>query len=159
MIRHAEPEDAKGIHDVALKSWKDTYSHILTEETIEDTINDWYSIEDLRKQTKHPVFYVAEVEEDLVGFVHITLEDQEATLHRIYIDPDYQGQGIGSRLYEKAEEEIREYADKVKLEVFAENRKGNNFYEKEGFKEEKTEEINFKGQKAMQKVLIKNLDN
>ena len=39
-IRHAEPEDAEEIHDVALKSWKDTYSHILTEETIENVIEN-----------------------------------------------------------------------------------------------------------------------
>lgn len=46
MIRHAETEDAEEIRDVALKSWKDTYSQILSEEAIEEVIDDWYAVED-----------------------------------------------------------------------------------------------------------------
>lgn len=80
MIRHAEPSDAEGIHDVALKSWKDTYSHILSEEAIEGVIDDWYSVEDLKEQTEHPIFYVAEKSDEVVGFVHATVEDEKATL-------------------------------------------------------------------------------
>lgn len=155
MIRHAEPEDAEEIHDVALKSWKDTYSHILSENTIEEVIEDWYSVEDLRNQTEHPIFYLAVKEDKIVGFVHATVEDGKATLHRIYLDPEHQGQGIGSKLYEKVENDIKKKADKIELEVFAENDKGNSFYQKQGFKQEKKEQIKFKGEKVQQKTLVK----
>lgn len=111
MIRHAKLEDAEEIHDVALKSWKDTYSHILSEDIIKEVIEDWYSVEDLQEQTEHPIFYVAEESDGVVGFVHATVEGRKATLHRIYLDPEYQGQGIGSNLYEKAENDIRQKAD------------------------------------------------
>jgi ribosomal protein S18 acetylase RimI-like enzyme len=140
-IRHAEPEDAEKIHDVALKSWKDTYSHILSEKTIEEVIEDWYSIEDLREHTEHPIFYVAENGEEVIGFVHATVENKKATLHRIYLDPEYQGQGIGSKLYEKTENDLKQDADKIGRELLAENKKGNNFYQKQGCKESETEDI------------------
>lgn len=157
MIRHAKPEDAGEIHNVALKSWKDTYSHILSEDVIKEVIEDWYSVEDLREQTEYPIFYVAERSGEVVGFVHATVEDGKATLHRIYLDPEYQGQGIGSKLYEKAENDIEQKADKIELEVLAENKKGNSFYQKQGFKEQETEKIELKGEKAKQKILIKRL--
>lgn len=156
-IRPAEPEDAEEIHEVALKSWKDTYIQIFSEETIEEIIGDWYGIEDLREQAEHPMFYVAEIDEQVTGFVHISVEGRKATLHRIYLDPEYQGEGIGSKLYEKVESEIEEEADSIELEVLAENEKGNNFYRKHGFEEQETEEIELKGEKAEQKIMVKHL--
>lgn len=159
MIRHAETEDAEEIHDVALKSWKDTYNRILSEEAIEEVINDWYSVEDLREQTEHPIFYVAEKQDKVVGFVHATVEDGKATLHRIYLNPEHQGQGIGSKLYEKAENDIKEKADKIELEVLAKNQKGKSFYQKQGFREVESEEVELSGEKALQKVLVKDLDD
>lgn len=110
-----------------------------------------------KKQTEHPIFYVAEESEEVVGFVHATVEYGKATLQRIYLDPEYQGQGIGSELYRKAEDDIKEGADKVELEVLAENQKGNSFYRKQGFKEQKTEEVRLKGERAEQKILVKSI--
>ena len=160
MIRHAKPEDAKVIHDVALKSWKDTYSQILSVETIEMVIDKWYSLDDLREQTSHPIFYVAEEEDEVVGFVHASVSEGKATLHRIYLDPKYQGQGIGSRLYITAENDIKDAeAVKIELEVLANNQKGNNFYQKQGFEEQETEQVEFDGEKVCQKILTKSLEN
>jgi len=158
-IRHAEPEDSEQIHDVALKSWKDTYIQILSEEAIEEVVEAWYDIDKLEEQVEDPIFYVAEEDENLIGFVHASVEDSKATLHRIYLKPKYQGQGVGSKLYQKVEKDVRDKkADKIELEVLAENQKGVRFYQKQGFKEKKSEEIDFKGEEVEQKTLIKNLE-
>ena len=154
-IRHAKQEDAEEIHDVALKSWKDTYSQIFSEETIEQVISDWYGVEDLREQAEHPIFYVAEADAQVIGFVHASVDDGKATLHRIYLDSEYQGEGIGSKLFRKAENKIEQEADSIELEVLAENDKGTGFYLKHGFEEQETEEVELKGEKAEQKILVK----
>lgn len=157
-IRHAEPEDAEEIQKVALDSWKDTYGQILSKETIEEVIADWYDIDGLQEQANHPIFYVAEVKGDVVGFVHATVnEEGKATLHRIYLEPKEQGKGIGSGLYQKAENDLKKKADKVELEVLAENQKGISFYQKQGFEEKETEKVELKGEKVEQKVLVKEL--
>lgn len=156
-IRHAEPEDAEEIHEVALKSWKDTYNHVLSEEAIESVITDWYAIEDLEEQAEHPIFFVAEVKNNVVGFVHATTEDRTATLHRIYIEPSHQRKGIGTKMYNKMEEELPEKTSIIELEVVADNEKGNNFYENQGFKEKETEIVELKGEKIKQRILTKNL--
>lgn len=155
MIRDAEAEDAEEIHDMALKSWKDTYSHILSEKAIEEVIDDWYSVENLREQTEHPIFYVAEADGEVVGFVHATVEEGKATLHRIYLKPENQGEGIGSELYEKEEKDIKKEADAVELEVLAENQKGRRFYEKKGYEMVEEEDVELKGEEATQLLLRK----
>ena len=154
-IRHAEQDDAEEIHEVALKTWRDTYSQIFSEETIEQVISDWYDVEDLREQAEHPIFYVAEADDRVIGFVHASVEDSEATLHRIYLDPEYQGEGLGSKLYREVENKIEQEADSIELEVLAENKKGTGFYLKHGFEEQETEEVELKGEKAEQKILVK----
>lgn len=159
MIRHAEPDDAEQIHEVALKAWRDTYGHILSEETVAETVENWYEVGDLREQTETPIFYVAVDEEGgVVGFVHATVEDTKATLHRIYIDPEYQARGIGSRLYRRMEEDLQhEEAEKVEVEVLAENQKGNSFYRKHGFETNDTEQVELNGEEVCQEILLKNL--
>lgn len=155
IVRHAQPGDAEEIHEIALESWKYTYRYILSEETIEEVIDDWYSVEDLKEQAEHPIFYVAETREDLVGFVHASVEEDTATLHRIYLKPELQGKGIGSALYERAEKDIEKEADVIELEVLAENRKGRKFYEKQGYEVVKEEDIELKGEEATQLILEK----
>jgi ribosomal protein S18 acetylase RimI-like enzyme len=157
-VREAEIEDVIPIQEVALESWKDTYSEILSEDTIREVIEDWYSAQDLEQQIDDPVFYVAEKDGEVIGFVHATVKDRKASLHRIYLKPEYQSQGIGSNLYDKAENELKCRADTVELEVLADNETGRNFYLHKGFEEQKTEEIGLKGEKVNQKILIKELD-
>ena len=103
---------------------------------------------------------MTEEDDSVVGFVHASVTDGKATLHRIYLDPKYQGQGIGSKLYEKAEKDIQEKeAEKIELEVLADNQKGNNFYQKQGFEVKNTEKVEFNGEEVSQKVLVKNLES
>lgn len=144
-----EPLIRRAVEDIESEYSTDEQKHL------EEVIDDWYAVKDLRDQAKHPIFYVAEVKDNVVGFVHATVEDGTATLHRIYLDPEYQGRGIGSELYERAEKGIKKEADRVELEVLAENKKGARFYQKKGFQEQKNEKVELKGEEVWQKVLVK----
>jgi len=155
-IRKAKPQDAEEIHEIALKSWKDAYEDILPEEVIEEVIDEWYDTEDLKDQVDKGFFYITEKESKLAGFVHATVDGGDAALHRLYVDPDHQREGIGSELYGRVEEDLKENAESVELEVFAKNHKGVSFYEKKGFKEIREEEIEFRGVEARQKIMRKN---
>ena len=102
---------------------------------------------------------MAEENNSIIGFVHASIEEDRASLHRIYLDPEHQGKGIGSKMYEKAENELKTKAEEIKLEVLAENKKGNAFYDKKGFETEKTEQIELKGEKVRQKIMKKELND
>ena len=156
-VRHAEQEDAKKIHNVALKSWKNAYSHILSNNAIEEVINEWYSIESLKEDIEHPSFFIAEKNSEIVGFVHATQKEGIAQLHRIYVDPEYQRQGIGSSLYNKMESELPSKTEELHLEVLKQNKSGKQFYKKQGFQIATEEEIELKGETTKQLKMKKKI--
>lgn len=156
-IRHAKNRDAEEIKKVARKSWRNAYQGILSRETVDQVVNQWYDVKTLREETEDPIFYVAEKEGKVVGFVHARLNERKASLERIYLDPEHQRGGIGSKLYRKMENELPEKVEKIELEVISENDKGRNFYLKKGFKEVREEKIELKGEEVMQKVMEKEL--
>lgn len=157
-IRHAEVEDIEDIQEVAMASWQDTYSGIIPEETITEIVDSWYDREDLRQQVKDPIFYVAEKQGKIAGYVHASVKDDVAHLHRIYLRPETQGKGTGTELYEKAEKEMKDSgAEYIRLEVLSENEKGLNFYQSKGFEEENEEAVELNEKEVMQKVLVKQL--
>ncbi|MFB6291771.1 MAG: N-acetyltransferase family protein [Candidatus Nanohaloarchaea archaeon] len=157
-IRHATEYDVDGIRRVAAESWRETYFGILSKRAIKEVVSDWYDREGLRDDVEDPLFYVAEDEDEIVGFAHATIDGNEAELHRIYLDPDYQRRGIGSQLYRKIEEGLeRNEVDTVILKVLAENDAGIKFYESRGFTGIDMEEVTFAGEMVDQKVMRKEL--
>lgn len=84
---------------------------------------------------------VARADDRLVGFVMFTLESDtlERTLTRglvenLYVVPDRRGEGIGTRLLEVAEAELRdEGATVVALDVLADNEAARKFYRSNGY--------------------------
>jgi ribosomal protein S18 acetylase RimI-like enzyme len=156
-VRHARVADIEDIYQVAMLSWKDAYKHIISEGTIKRIVTEWYDEDRLKEQVSDPFFYVAESEDGIVGFTHATVEGETASLHRIYIDPEYQRQGYGSRLYEKVEEQFEDGVNQIKVEVLGENEKGLNFYQKEGFSERKSEKIELGEEEVFQKVMVKDI--
>lgn len=157
-IRHAEVEDVDEIRDVAMESWKDTYSGIIPLDIIEEIVESWYDEDDLIQQVDDPIFFVAEEGEEITGYIHASVKNSRAHLHRIYLRPESQGEGIGTELYKKAEKEINESGgDFIRLEVMSENTKGLDFYRGKGFIEEEEEEAELNETKVLQKVLVKKI--
>jgi putative acetyltransferase len=72
--------------------------------------------------------WLVEIDNRIIGFTVVILSEQE--LNQIFIDSDYQNQGIGSILINKAKQICPE---KLKLTVLQQNQKACHFYEKHGF--------------------------
>jgi len=157
-IRHANVDDVEKIQDIAMETWLDTYKDIIDESTIREIVESWYDSEDLVQQVKDPVFFVAEDDEGLTGYVHASVRKEKSHLHRLYVRPESQGKGTGGKLYDRAEQEITDSgAERIELEVMAENSKGLGFYRSRGFTEDKEETVVLNGKKIVQKVLSKPL--
>ena len=78
--------------------------------------------------------YVYESETDIYGFFSLS----ENILAAIFVKPDQQGRGIGTKLLQKA----KKLRNELRLTVYRENSKSVLFYEKAGFryvKEQKDE--------------------
>ncbi|OUJ18153.1 Acetyltransferase GNAT family [Methanonatronarchaeum thermophilum] len=85
-------------------------------------------------------FYVAEIKNQVVGYVIITTRfPKKAKIISIAIHPNHQSKGIGSKLIKKAINQTKKQGTKkITLEVKKTNNKAIKFYKKHGFQKTKT---------------------
>ncbi|MEB0135010.1 GNAT family N-acetyltransferase [Actimicrobium sp. CCC2.4] len=105
-LRVATPDDAEGIAMVRIDSWRKAYRGIMPDEyldsmEVEDSMHLWYRV--LSAASAKTSVFVAELDGDVVGFAAGKMLDEQkfgldAELAAIYLIPDLQRQGIGSRL-------------------------------------------------------------
>ena len=141
-ILPASEEDVPGLQSVWHKTWLSTYPNEeagITVEDIEDLYKDAYSeerMEKRRRQIRNPesgtVFLVAKDGEKVVGLCKARTDEEKNQLGALYILPEYQGRGIGGRLWKAAKESFDPTKDTY-VEVAEYNAKAIAFYKKLGF--------------------------
>lgn len=78
--------------------------------------------------------FVAEHENKIVGAIMVGNDGRRGYIYHTSVMPDYQRQGIGAKLVNVAIEALKNQGiNKVALVVFAKNKDGNAFWEKQGF--------------------------
>lgn len=110
--RQIRQDDAEGIHEVALKSWENTYKDIFDDAFIQKFVDTNYGKDSLLSvlpavnQGKH-FFQVAIDKNTIVGFCNIGDRGSGMELFRIYIDPIYIGKGVGKSLITQGEDFVK----------------------------------------------------
>src|SRR5262245_58208202 len=139
MVRRAEATDLPQVEAVARATWPAAYAGIIPDEIQRRLLDSWYSPESLRRAlaVEGSSFFVAESAGDVIGFAQYVRRSAESVeLTRIYVLPDRQRDGIGTRLVKaglaKFAEEDLEY---LTVAVERDNANGRRFYEKAGFTE------------------------
>src|SRR5918992_501808 len=133
-IYKVQQEDISEVKQVLSHTWKDTYGSFLSDKTIEKVTTVWHDPEALKAQAMNPEIYFAVAKEEgkIVGLITTRkIDDVTIFMNRLYIHPDYQRQGIGSKLFDSSLEAFPN-AKVVRLEVKEENKKGLSFYLKQG---------------------------
>jgi len=152
-VRSAVSDDATAVREIARESWHAAHDSILGSETVAETIDRWYAIDELRasiaeaRDREDAVFLVAEDAGELVGFAHAGPHRDRpavASLNRIYVCPDRWGNGSGTALLERVEGRLEEAYDRLYLAVLADNEVGVSFYESAGFERVGTQESDLK---------------
>ena len=102
-IRKMEIEDIRNVQQIAKISWNDAYEGIIPIAIQESFLSAAYNDEMMKRRMNHSLFFVSEVDGKMVGFANFSLvkKDGEAELGAIYLDPQYQGQGIGTALLQE----------------------------------------------------------
>lgn len=139
-IRPGTADDIDAIQRVAEQSWTTDYPEILTRETAEEAVTDWYTSDRIAEELDRDrtLLFVAEREETIVGFAHATWSDAESKgyILRIYVVPEHRGEEIGRELLERTRTALAERGvDRIDAMVLAENEPGNAFYERFGFEQ------------------------
>jgi ribosomal protein S18 acetylase RimI-like enzyme len=157
-VREASADDVEGIRDVARASWETDYPEILSRETVEAGVEEWYATDRIREAVSNPRdrLFVAEEGGDLVGFAHATLTgEQEGYLLRLYVAPDARRRGVGRELLERVRENLFDYGvDRVYATVLSENDLGNAFYRDFGFQKVDEGETTIGGDSFREDTLV-----
>lgn len=137
-VRRARPDDARNIADVHAQSWQNAYRGIVPYKALNRMINrrnvDWWAMA-IRRRT---IILVAEVAGEIAGYAtlgpnRVSTFPYQGEIYEIYLKPEYQGIGLGSRLFLDARAELkrRGYSGMV-VWVLADNDPAKSFYENAG---------------------------
>lgn len=141
-IFNAVPEDAFGITNLLYKTWLETYPNKengITVEDIEDSYKDEFTeekIENLKKIIRelpeNKKRLVAKEGDNILGYCTVIRNTDSNHLQTLYVLPEFQGKGIGRKLWEEALKFLDPTKDTfVQVADYTEN--AINFYKKLGF--------------------------
>lgn len=145
-IREATVDDIDAIQNVAQQSWTQDYPEILSRESLQEGLDEWYSEERVRDSIvwARALMLVVEHNDEIVGFAHSVWDNNtgEGNILRVYVAPDSRSDGIGSRLLEETCRSLFEQGvDRVKAMVLDANELGKSFYSEFDFEKGAVEEI------------------
>lgn len=150
---------ARDVLEVNRQVWLTTYPNDSLGITIKDIESKFRDFDE--KVEKNKKYYLENKDrkqwyafdgKKLVGYCLAQIEDGGGKISSIYILKEYQGLGIGSRLFKKAMKYLAKVS--VELECAKHNEQAIQFYKKHGFKfaKEKVENYTFPTGKKMPKV-------
>jgi ribosomal protein S18 acetylase RimI-like enzyme len=126
--------DLAAVVRVAREGWHNAYGGLLSQGTIEETLNRWYS-EDAMKRRLNPGLIVAVSRENkVVGYAqHGRAADSVYELFAIYVLPEVLGQGVGWELLKSVRQGARESGHPwIELWVLEHNSLGRRWYDRQG---------------------------
>ena len=141
--------DVTAIKRVARASWRADYPDVLSRETAEEGVEEWYDERSLTTEIERDdgVVLVAQSDDEIVGFAHAVVTEGRGTILRVYVHPDARHEGIGATLLAQTRAELTDRgADHVQAMVLADNRLGREFYESAGFEMEDEGETTIAGE-------------
>ncbi|WP_196889327.1 GNAT family N-acetyltransferase [Aureivirga sp. CE67] len=156
-------EDILEIQSIAHETWPNTFGETMSKEQIDYMLDLFYndkSLENQMTELKHQ-FKMAYLNEKAVGFVSYELNYQnlnQLMIHKIYISPSAQGNGIGKKIFENLELIAKKNGQKFfRLKVYIKNKKAIDFYLKRGFKNQGIEYTDIKKYVIEDYVMLKEL--
>jgi ribosomal protein S18 acetylase RimI-like enzyme len=140
-VREATAEDVESIRSIARRSWERAYEGVLSDATVDELLAAGYSTAAIEELVSSPEaeLFVATADGEPVGYASTT-PDESAHVGdvSVYVEPDYWGGGIGTRLLERTEDALAERGiERVRDSVLVENDAANAFY---GARYEKVDE-------------------
>ena len=115
--RKARIEDIAQIREIAEKTWFVTYEPILGKEQPKFMFDLIYSEEALVQQMNEgQIFILQFADNHMVAFASYSVKDEENSifkLNKLYLNPDFQGEGFGKKLLNEVENQLKDLGGKI----------------------------------------------
>ena len=147
-IVDATTGDIPTIKDLAERTWRVTYSELLSKEQLSYMLNAIYSEESLKKvmDDSSQQFILLREDGATLGFAAYGPRPEDASifkLHKLYLLPETQGRGLGKKLIDEVKKRTVTSGRRIlDLNVKRDN-PAKSFYEKCGFTVVREEDIPF----------------
>lgn len=140
-VRDATEDDIEAIRAVADGAWRRDYPDALSQETIESGVSHWYGDAVVRMELSNPgtEVRVAEIDGEVVGFVHANQSGPAVTILRLHVHPEYRDRGVAAELLEAIESELDTDEEPLRATVLEANDQMMTFYADHGFERIKTD--------------------
>jgi ribosomal protein S18 acetylase RimI-like enzyme len=140
-IRQAERDDAAKVADVHQAAWRQAYSGIIPHKALGMMVGrrgaDWWS----RVINRSGAVLIAEIGGVVAGYVTFGRNrarqlDQQGEIYELYLLPEYQGIGLGTRLFEAARKALKAHnLNGLVVWALEDNDIANDFYRGRGGKD------------------------
>lgn len=142
-VTPANLDDVPALAELAKRTWSDAFGHSVSAEDEAAELEKTRSERYFENALRHDTILVAESGGALLGYVQfgdVNISDVEARpgdqeLHRLYVDTEWKGRGLGRRLANAALQHPRlASAKRVYLQVWETNEPAIRLYESLGFR-------------------------
>jgi GNAT superfamily N-acetyltransferase len=133
VLRRAVPEDAPGLRALGEVVVPATYGPI-DPAYAEFTLETWWDVDGMKRSVADIWHVVAEREGTIVGVANLGRSEGRWVMWKLYVHPDAQGAGLGSRLLEATLDQVPE-GQPLSLEYVDGNQRAAVFYAAHGFVE------------------------
>lgn len=144
-IRKVEIVDLEDLRDIAIQTFREAFASENKEEDINHYIENNLSPGQLRSElvSNESIFFFAETQKGVSGYLKINWGKSQTEIgakegleiERIYVLKEFQGEGLGRKLFEKALSVAKSMSKEyIWLGVWEHNSKAIQFYERNGFK-------------------------
>jgi ribosomal protein S18 acetylase RimI-like enzyme len=144
-IVKCDTTELEEVKKLAYLIWPTAYGEILSKDQLSYMLERFYNLEALQQQdTNGQQFYLAQNEQQkFMGYVsyEINCEPNKTKIHKIYVLPETQGNGVGKQLFEFVKTKAEEQQQKAVFLNVNKYNKAQHFYTKLGFKIIKEEVI------------------
>ncbi len=162
-IREAVIEDAPAIARVNYLTWLHAYRGLIPESELDSLDLDFLTEQwnqNLTLANSRTSTFVVMNGESLIAYSRFYPsidpdddQDQVATVGSIYVNPDFQGRGVGRELMEVVLKAAKEHAfTEATLHVLAANKRAREFYENLGWESDLHADIGRSDEKTVPKV-------
>jgi ribosomal protein S18 acetylase RimI-like enzyme len=134
-IRLAGPDDLDAILDVGRETWQATYAPLAGDAYVRVGLAQWWTPEGTLPSIRDGRVWVADVDGLVAGMTMYGINDRTADIWKLYVRPDFQGQGIGRALLDVVLNATRSSVVRVVLAYMDGNSGARAFYDRMGFVE------------------------